>query len=88
MAEFVGRATELRLLTRAFESPRSALIPVYGRRRVGKSELILRFLAGKPGVYYLGQQSPAGLQVREFLAEAGRALDMPLLAELSSDIQN
>ena len=82
MAEFVGRATELRLLARAFESPRSALIPVYGRRRVGKSELILRFLAGKPGVYYLGQQSPAGLQVREFLAEAGRALDMPLLAEL------
>ena len=82
MPEFVGRATELRLLARAFESPRSALIPVYGRRRVGKSELILRFLAGKPGVYYLGQQSPAGLQVREFLAEAGRALDMPLLAEL------
>ena len=82
MAEFVGRSTELRLLAQAFESPRSALIPIYGRRRVGKSELVLRFLAGKPGVYYLGQQSPAGLQVREFLAEAGRALDMPLLAEL------
>ena len=82
MAEFVGRDTELRLLAQAFESPRSALIPIYGRRRVGKSELILRFLAGRPGVYYLGQQSAAGLQVREFLAEAGRALDVPLLAEL------
>ena len=82
MAKFVGRGTELRLLAQAFESPRSALIPIYGRRRVGKSELILRFLADKPGVYYLGQQSAAGLQVREFLAEAGRALDVPLLAEL------
>ena len=82
MAAFVGRGAELRLLARAFESPRSALIPIYGRRRVGKSELILRFLADKPGVYYLGQQSAAGLQVREFLAEAGRALDVPLLAEL------
>ena len=82
MADFVGRAAELRLLTQAFDSPRSALVPIYGRRRVGKSELILRFLADKPGVYYLGQQSAAGLQVREFLAEAGRALDMPLLAEL------
>ena len=82
MAEFVGRGAELRLLAQAFESPRSALIPIYGRRRVGKSELILRFMADRPGVYYLGRQSPAGLQVREFLAEAGRALDLPLLAAL------
>ena len=82
MTKFFGRVTELRLLEQAFESPRSALVPIYGRRRVGKSELILRFLADKPGVYYLGQQSAAGLQVREFLAEAGRALAMPLLAEL------
>ena len=82
MADFVGRAAELRLLAQAFDSGRSELIPIYGRRRVGKSELILRFMADRPGVYYLGQQSPAGLQVREFLAEAGRALDMPLLADL------
>ena len=82
VADFVGREAELRLLAQAFESRHSALIPIYGRRRVGKSELILRFMADKPGVYYLGQQSPAGLQVREFLAEAGRALDMPLLADL------
>jgi len=32
-------------------------------------------MADRPGVYYLGQQSPAGLQVREFLTEAGRSLD-------------
>ena len=82
MAKFIGRAKELDLLARAFESPRSEFIPIYGRRRVGKSELILKFMAGRPGVYYLGQQSPAALQVREFLEEAARALDMPLLAEL------
>ena len=55
---------------------------MYGRRRVGKSELILRFMKDKPGVYYLGRQAPSGLQVREFLAEAARALHIPLLAEL------
>ena len=82
MADFIGRDVELRLLAQAFESRRSALIPIYGRRRVGKSELILRFMADKAGVYYLGQQAPPGLQVREFLTEAGRALDMPLLADL------
>ena len=85
MADFIGRDAELRLLAQAFESRRSALIPIYGRRRVGKSELILQFMADKAGVYYLGQQAPAGLQVREFLVEAGHALDMPLLAELRAD---
>ncbi len=84
MAEFIGRAAELDLLERAFVSRRSEFIPVYGRRRVGKSELILKFMAAKPGVYYLGQQSPAALQVRGFLEQAAAALDMPLLAELRS----
>ena len=82
MAKFIGRTKELELLARAFESPRAEFIPIYGRRRVGKSELILKFMAGKPGVYYLGQQSSAALQVREFLEVAARALGMPLLAEL------
>ena len=79
---FIGRDPELGLLQRAFQSPRSEFIPIYGRRRVGKSELILKFMAGKRGVYFLGQQSSTVLQVREFLAEAARALGMPLLAEL------
>lgn len=82
MGKFVGRTSELRLLAQAAESPHSAFIPVYGRRRVGKSELILKFMKDHPGVYFLGKQSPQGLQVREFLAQASIALDMPLLAEL------
>ena len=82
MARFIGRDAELSLLQSAFCSPRAELIPIYGRRRVGKSELILKFMAQRPGVYYLGQQSSAALQVREFLVEAARALGMPLLAEL------
>ena len=85
MARFIGRAAELGVLTRAFESARSEFIPIYGRRRVGKSELILRFMADRPGVYYLGQQSSPALQVWEFLEEAARALHMPLLAELRVD---
>ena len=85
MIEFVGRRKELKALARAVDSPRSEFVPVYGRRRVGKSELILRFMAERPGVYYLGKQSPADLQIGEFLAEAARALHLPLLAELRID---
>lgn len=82
MAEFIGRTAELDLLSKALVSPRSEFIPIYGRRRVGKSELILRFMAGKPGVYYLGQQSSGALQLRGFLEQAAAGLHMPLLAEL------
>ena len=82
MVDFVGRSQELALLDKAMKSPHAALVPIYGRRRVGKSELILQFMAKRPGIYYVGQQSPASLQIREFLAEAARSLEIPLLAQL------
>ncbi|MBN2384296.1 ATP-binding protein [bacterium] len=82
---FIGRQNELTVLETAYHQKKSALIPVYGRRRVGKSELILRFIKEKPGIYYLGKTAPAGLQRKEFLHEAARVLDEPLLASLSTD---
>jgi len=81
---FVGRERELGLLEEAAQAPTSALIPIYGRRRVGKSELILRFLGDHPGLYYLGKQAPAELQRREFLGVAARALGQPLLARVQA----
>ena len=74
---FLRRRKELSLLEDAYLSDQSALIPVYGRRRVGKSELILKLIDQKPGIYYLGKMAPAALQIREFLQEAARVLDEP-----------
>ena len=82
---FIGRRKELSLLEDAYLSNQSAFIPVYGRRRVGKSELILKFLDHKPGIYYLGKTAPAALQIRELLQEAARVLDEPLLSSLSAN---
>jgi AAA+ ATPase superfamily predicted ATPase len=77
---FLGRAAELRLLEQAYQSPESAFVPIYGRRRVGKSELILRFLSGKPGgLYYVGKVAPAPLQRAELMGEAARVIGEPLL---------
>lgn len=81
-AEFVGRTAELAVLEAAWRSRASAFIPVYGRRRIGKSELILQFLRGKRGLYFLGKVAPAALQIQELLAEAARVLAEPLLAQL------
>lgn len=80
--DFVGRAAELELLENAWKGKASAFVPIYGRRRIGKSELILYFLRNKRSIYHLGKVAPATLQIKELLQEAARALDEPLLAQL------
>lgn len=81
---FIGREAELAHLERAHGSARSEFIVVYGRRRVGKTELLLHSLREWPGIYYVGKTAPAALQIRELLEEAARVLDEPLLASMHS----
>lgn len=45
---FVGRQKELTLLEDAYSSPKSELVVIYGRRRIGKSCLIHHFAQEKP----------------------------------------
>ena len=77
--EFFGRKREQEVLSQAFRSNRSEFIPVYGRRRVGKSTLILEFLAKRTGIYHVGKRAPEPLQIHEFLQCAACALKEPLL---------
>ena len=79
--EFVGRRRELAALEQAWIAEGGAFLPVYGRRRVGKSELLVKFMTGKPAIYMAGKVAPAELQRREFLRAAATALREPLLAE-------
>jgi len=83
--KFVGRKAERSLLESQFAAPRSAFVPIYGRRRVGKSELILQFVEGKKAIYHVGKTAPAGLQLRELLQQMARVLDEPLLENLPTD---
>lgn len=84
MSGFIGRGKELAVLNAANAGEGSAFVPIYGRRRVGKSELILHFMQRRPGVYFLGKKTPASIQIHEFLREAAVALEEPLLAEFSA----
>ena len=81
----MGRRRELELLGSEYSSNRSSLVVLYGRRRVGKSELLLQFLRSRPGVYYVGKTAPGALQARELGREAARAVGEPLIAELPAD---
>ncbi|MGH2834676.1 MAG: ATP-binding protein [Solirubrobacteraceae bacterium] len=49
---FHDRIDELQALQERWSSPRAEYVVIYGRRRVGKTELILRFAEGKRSVYF------------------------------------
>jgi AAA+ ATPase superfamily predicted ATPase len=82
---FVGRTVELAVLEAAYAGKDSAFIPIYGRRRIGKSELILQFLRGKPGLYHVGKLAPSTLQLRELLADAAGVVGEPLLTSITTE---
>ena len=82
---FVGRKKELQTLEKAFQSHDSCFVPIYGRRRVGKSELIKQFIKNKKALYFLGKQAPARLLLNEFLRNAASLFDQPLLERVSVD---
>ena len=52
--DFIGRKDELKKMGQMFSSDRQEITLIYGRRRVGKSELIKQFLLQHPdvGIYY------------------------------------
>lgn len=79
---FVGREAELSALVRQYQGRKSAFVPIYGRRRVGKSELIRQFVRNRPTVYHVGRLAPAQLLIRDFLRQLAGVLDEPLVAEL------
>lgn len=54
---FVGRERELRSLNELYGSNRFEFVVLYGRRRVGKTALINRFIEGKPAIYFTGVES-------------------------------
>ncbi|HRI64501.1 MAG TPA: ATP-binding protein [Polyangium sp.] len=85
IANFIGREAEFRILEAEHGTSRGAFVPIYGRRRVGKSELILRFLSKHRGIYFLGKRAPAAMQIREFLTEAATVLGEPVLASVATE---
>lgn len=81
MSHFIGRSQELAVLERQRVAAGGAFVPVYGRRRIGKTELLRHFSSRYRGLFHVGKVAPAGLQLKEFLLEAARVFDEPLLAE-------
>jgi len=67
--EFLNRRTEIERLQRGAKATGAWLGVVSGRRRIGKTRLLTEWISGSDGVYFVADQSAAGLQ-REYLSSA------------------
>lgn len=56
MKEFVNRQKELDFLEKEYQRDTSSLVILYGRRRVGKTELTNEFMKNKQAVYFLATE--------------------------------
>ena len=63
---FIGRERELGALEKAYGSNKFEFVVLYGRRRVGKTALISRFIDGKPAIYFMGVESNAKQNLENF----------------------
>lgn len=53
--KFIDREGELKALERFWQEEAAQLIVIYGKRRIGKTELIKQFIKEKPHIYFLAQ---------------------------------
>ncbi len=66
---FINREKELGTLNSKWRDKAAQLVIIYGTRRVGKTELAIRFAKDKPHVYFLCERTAPLIQLRKF-AEA------------------
>ncbi len=64
--KFVNRELELSFLNEKWGRNEAQLIIIYGKRRVGKTEISIRFAKDKPHIYFLCERISAPNQLRKF----------------------
>ncbi|MBM4387190.1 MAG: ATP-binding protein, partial [Deltaproteobacteria bacterium] len=69
--KFANRKEELEFLNRLYREDKFHFIPVYGRRRIGKTRLIQEFVKDKPAIYYLADSVAEQEQLRNLGREVG-----------------
>lgn len=78
--KFVNREKELAFLEQEWKAKGAKLIILYGKRRVGKTELILQLIKDKKSLYFLGDKVPDNLQIKKFSQMVGGFFGDPVLA--------
>lgn len=72
--KFVNRHQELSRLNQLIRLPDASTIVIWGRRRLGKSRLLLEWIQQYKGVYYTADESAASIQRKYFSLAIDQAL--------------
>lgn len=75
---FVNRQDELKYLRSQAESHRAELVIVYGRRRVGKTELLRHFCASLPHLFFVASQTTSEQLLRDLSTQLADLADSPV----------
>jgi len=70
MSKFIGRTEQMRLLLNAWKAGDGMLALLYGRRRIGKTELIRQFVHDKKTVFFTGKETKSQILIDDFIAQA------------------
>jgi len=62
---FINRDQELKMLNEKWQSDIAQFFIIYGKRRVGKTELIKQFIKDKPAIYFLADKRTTADQLLE-----------------------
>ncbi|MBA3044810.1 MAG: ATP-binding protein [Euryarchaeota archaeon] len=81
---FINREEELKFLKDIISKPEFQFIPVWGRRRVGKTRLLTVALSGK-GVYFLATESSATDIARHFRDEVAAQISDDTFKSIEPD---
>ena len=83
MPKFIDRESEMRTLTSEYNRDGSALVILYGRRRVGKTTLISEFIKDKNALFFLASEESEAQNRNAFKEKAAEFIDSNLLHSAS-----
>ncbi|MCL2321107.1 MAG: ATP-binding protein [Oscillospiraceae bacterium] len=81
MKEFINREDELNFLNKEFNREGSSFIVIYGRRRIGKTSLIEKFVKDKTYIYFLASEESEYQNMNAFKKIVAETLNNELLLE-------
>lgn len=71
---FVNRGRELASLEQSYASGQAELYVLYGRRRIGKTELLRTFCQGKPHIFFIGDLGTEAGALADFTRQVSTAV--------------
>ena len=81
MEKFIDREIELEFLNERWQSSNSQLIIIYGKRRIGKTELIKEFIKNKSSIYFICDRTTEKENLKNLSRITGRKFNNLILVE-------